>query len=160
VYNYDKKYISNGTFTAFNDTEGLSKLNTTMFFTQELKKMIWSYAIMLRTTGREYDRLLNKGTIDTCNVQKGILGNMIVKYIKDSVDPAYSNFKYQCPQPPGLMYIYNFPAFDIKNLPRFLIASSREELEFTAILRAKFSGVKGLAYVMSIKVYAEILLRE
>jgi hypothetical protein len=122
-----------------------------------MKNMLWSYTMMVRTTGREYDRLLNKGTFDTCNVQKGILGNLMVVYLKENMTPDVSNYKFQCPQPPGEIWSYNFPAFTLTNLPRFFMVGAREEVEFIATLRAKFAGVKGTAYVLSLKIYAVIL---
>jgi hypothetical protein len=141
----------------FNNSDGLSCTNITIGFKKELKNLLWAYAIMLRT-GREYNRFLYKGTFDVCNVQKGILGNIIVKYVKDVLDPNFSNYKFQCPQPAGLLYFYNFPTYDTKNIPRILVMGAREEWEFSATLRSKITGVKGMAHMLSSKMYGSILM--
>jgi Protein of unknown function (DUF1091) len=158
VYNYNKDYVSNGSFAVFNDSEGLSRSNVTAFFRQEVKNMVVVYTIRLRTTGREYDRLLHKGTIDACNVVKGVLGNMIIKYITENLDSSTSNYKFQCPQPAGMVYCYNFPIFNIKNLPKFIVLGAREEWEFTAIFRGKYAGLKRMVKVMSLKTLGVAIL--
>jgi Protein of unknown function (DUF1091) len=141
----------------FNNSEGLSLFNVSVFIKKQMENMLWSFAFTQRTTGREYDRVIYKGTINICNVQKGILGNVIVTYFKDNLTPEVSNYKFQCPQPAGEVWIHNFPAMDLKNFPRIPMLSAREDLEFTSTLRAKFDDVKGLAFVLSTKLYMVVL---
>jgi Protein of unknown function (DUF1091) len=150
--------VANGSFIVYNDTAGLSRSNGSLFLKKQMKGLLCTYSVNLRTNGREFDRAIHTGTVNICKVEKGVLGNMVVKYVKESLDPKFSNYKFQCPQPAGLVYFNNFPIFNIASIPRFIVIGAREEWEFSAMFRGKFAGVKSLVSVWSLKTYGVAVL--
>jgi Protein of unknown function (DUF1091) len=148
VYTCNPDVFEHCSFKVYNDSNGLSRSNISVLLKKELIGMLISYSIKLKTNSREYDFLFNQGTADVCNVGRGVIGNMLIKYFRDVVTNETSNYEFKCPQPPGFLYFNNIPTMDVRHIPRM---TSRQEWEFTCVLRTKTKGSKRLSISATVK---------
>lgn len=111
--------------------------------------MVVSYVVKFRTKSREYDFVINEGSADACKIERGVKGNLLIKYLMDFLDEETSNFSFRCNLPTDFYYFMNFPTLDIRHIPRFLV--SRQEWEFTMHVRAKPKGSKQSYFSASVK---------
>jgi Protein of unknown function (DUF1091) len=147
--------LSNCSYKVFNDSDGLSRFNASFSTKQALVALTVSYVVKLKTKSREYDFVINKGSADACNVERGVKGNLLIKYMMDSLDEQTSNFRFRCVLPPGFYYYHNFPVPDIRYVPRFI--ASRQEWEFTMDGRAKINGSKSSYSAGSLKLTGSLI---
>jgi hypothetical protein len=145
--------MSSFRLVVFNDSLGRSKSNITGATIVVITKITATYSINLRN-GREYDDNILKGIIDSCNVQKGTVGNFFIKMIMDTLDDKYTNYKFECPQPIKEYYVTDFPILDTKYVPRFLANMYKSgDWELTTVARAKAKGSKVMVHLFSTKIY-------
>lgn len=155
VWNYE--YCSNTSVIVFNDTEDVPRCNFTVMIKAPIMTFKTFITIKVKSFNeRAYDRLLLETSLDSCNVQKGVLGNFLVKaLIKNLKD--YSNFKFECPQPAGFIYTYNFPiAVLLTNVPRsFLGPLTGNRILFEAVMdtKARIAKSKPLVRFTTWKLY-------
>jgi len=120
------------------------RVNTSGTLNTEMLKYVVKFESRLQNKRTlEYDQLFMRGTIDSCKVQEGVIGNFIVKLIVDRLD-KYSNYKFECPQKTGFYHVTNFPIVEnFDDLPPFvaaLLGESRRS-KHSGTIMAKFRGI-------------------
>lgn len=148
VFNNNAELVT-GSVSVFNDSEGVSRLNATMLVKKEMKSLVINYEVRLRTISREYDFVFNKATIDFCNVARGVMGSMFIKYLKENSNENTTNCDFTCPFPAKTLYWRNFPIILPKYLPRGF--GSKHDFEFVCNVKTKFNGTKKLVQFGSLK---------
>jgi hypothetical protein len=141
--------VSKGNMIAFNDSDYVSKINSSFTVSKNLTQVVATYEVKVRTIGREYDFVFNKGKFDLCNVQRGVLGSVFIKYLNEHMTSDVTNMRLVCPFLAQDYYVHGFPIIGIKFTPRGL--SSKTDFQFTSNIRVKFNGSKGLVNFGSIK---------
>lgn len=103
---------------------------------------------------RSYDKELFSSTFALCKVEKGILGNFIVKmFIEQMKD---SNFTLACDIKPGAFYIKNVEPPREGLLPISIISSSKlVHWEFTALVKARPKS-KAFVHICTYKIEGEV----
>lgn len=137
----------------FNDTDGVSRMNSSAMQLMDFKKVFVHITVMGQSNeaSRVYDVTYFKGTIDECNIARGVVGNFIIKMITENLE-EYTNFRYVCPQKKGFYYFTNFPAPNDKNFPPFLYGKGGS-WEVVAVVRAKVENSKAMVHVITMKIY-------
>lgn len=102
-----------------------------------------------------YDQELVSSVIDTCKVERGVLGNFVVKMLLDNMKD--SNYSLSCLTKPGYFYIRNFapPSMDLIPVSLLALVGNFERWEFTDVFKAKLKTSKSLVHVYSVKVEGE-----
>lgn len=142
----------------FNDAENSSRINVTTLFKQQI--LSFKSTITIKSKGHEektYEKLIMKTTLDSCNIQKGVLGNFLIKTIVENLR-NYSNFEFVCPQPVGFFYCYNFPVSVFgENLPRSIeiLIGSKALFEVIVDIKAKMKKAKPLVQIATWKMYGK-----
>jgi hypothetical protein len=148
------KYSLNVTMRVFNDSDQTSRLNASAFLKNDLKKMVVGVALKGRNPGDlEYTITRFQGSIDLCNVQKGVMGNFLIKATAPIIE-KYSNFKLECHVNKGFYYAENLPSFDLKSIPQFILRanpSERSDFELLVIMKGKVN--KKLEHLITAKIY-------
>lgn len=128
------------------------RLNSSGTLMVEILKYVVKFDLKLQNNkSMEYDQPFLKGTFDSCRVQRGVLGNIVVKIIVSQIE-KYSNYKFECPQKTGFYYATNYPIVEnFDNLPPFLVAFMGEPrtAKVSASVRAKFRGVQKAVLLVS-----------
>jgi len=151
-YKYNKEFVSNFSLNVFNDSSGLTRVNCS----GRLNKGFDRYVLKFDIKGRnkqsgEYDQKFMRGTIDSCNIQKGMIGNFILQMVIDRID-KYSNYRFECPQKVGFYYVYDFPVFEtFENMPALVRESWEGKISST--IRIKVRGRKSSVLLFSSDIY-------
>lgn len=155
-FNINPRYASNLSMVVFNDTNGLSKFNLTGTQLVDFKRtfLMFNVAFKSNEASKTFDKEVYKGTADVCILTKGFFGNLIVRNMVEILD-SYSNFKLECPQKKGFIYVYNYPMDSDRYYPKFMFLTPRS-YEFTVVLKAKIENVRATALVVTIKFYGRI----
>jgi hypothetical protein len=150
-YTFNPLYASNFTFEIFNDSKGISAFNSSGTLKYDVTRGMAIGSIMGRSKDREdYDHLIFKGHVDSCNVKKGVLGNFVVMMLLPYLK-KHSNLDIPCPQKKGFLYGTNFPFGDTSMLPRGILGFSDWMAEGS--LKAKIDKKKPMVHLGSMKIY-------
>lgn len=125
---FNRHIFSNSSLQTYNDTKGASRVNISGMIEIPFSKIKITGEIKSKSlTSKVYDNLIWRQNMDTCNVQKGVIGNFILKAIIDNIHDC-SNYKFECPQPTGFFYVANFPIEIFSNyIPRSLFGLFMKE---------------------------------
>lgn len=128
-------------------------MNWTGTILTDVEKIVVAYEIRGKTDQQstEYDKLHLKGTIDTCDMSKGPVGNLITK-MGLTKPSKFTNFKLECPYKKGFYYAVNFPVPDDKFIP-YAISNAAGKFEVTSVNRGKVAGVEGMVHISTTKVF-------
>lgn len=133
-------------------------MNFSGTLTTDLAKMVSLLEVKGRT--REdievYDSILFKGTIDLCNIGRGITANKMIRTLQESFE-KYSNFRLACPVNKTVFYATNFPVFEDKYLPTFILGKDRK-FELAATANGKLKNAKSQVNLFVMKLYGELLI--
>lgn len=134
----------------FNDTDGISRLNGSVSSKVDFKELRVLFAILGKAKqSEEYDKTYLRANIDTCNINKGMMGNFLQTVLR-KIMLEHSNYHFGCPVKKGTYYAINVPAVDDKLLPMYIFATSGEyQLELT--VRGKLGNMKGMVHVATVK---------
>lgn len=105
--------------------------------------------------GKNYDEVVFRSNINTCNVAKGIMGNFIMKFLAIGSEP-YSNFRYDCLQKKGFYYWYNFPVIDLALVPPFH-NTKLCKWDLTIRAKSKFGKNARLTELLLVRIKAETI---
>jgi hypothetical protein len=101
-YTYNPLYGSNISMSVFNDSEGISRANCSAYLKVDVLRAIFLVDIYTQREGlKEYDKLIFKSNIDSCNIKKGIIGKFFLQNLLDN-HKNYTNIP--CPQKKGFLY--------------------------------------------------------
>lgn len=103
---------------------------------------------------KTFDKEYYKGYIDVCTISKGIIGNVIIRWIAD-VLKDYSNYRFECPKTQGFLYLCNFPMISDSYFPKFLFMEPTS-WELSVTLKAKVERVRSNVVIVSAKLYGRI----
>lgn len=119
----------------------------------DLEKMVIAFEVRGKTdqNSAAYDKLHLKGTVDTCDMSNGPVGNMMTK-IGLSKTSKFTNFKMECPHKKGFLYAVNYPAPDDKFIP-YAVTNAAGKFEVTSVNRGKVAGVEGMVHISTTKLY-------
>lgn len=114
-------YIQNFNFNIFNSSDGISMFNASGEVLSDFEKIVVAFVIKSKSNENfaEYDKMLLRGTIDTCKASEGIFGNFLMRFLKSTVKD-YSNISLTCPHYKGFYYGCNFSRPDDESIPMFL----------------------------------------
>jgi len=140
---------------AFNHSKnGDSLLNVTVSFVVDFSRLAINYHIAPPNINNVNINRMIHGSIDTCKVQQGILGNFVVKMIQTAID-KYSNYRFKCALKKGFYYAYNFK-LDDSMLPLHLIGKQMKFIaEFN--VKGKVAKTKSMVDIFTWKIYAVAL---
>lgn len=101
---------------------------------------------------KDYNEVLLKGSMNFCNMAKGMRGNFIINMIMDNLKD-FSNFQFSCPTKKGFYHYTDFPIVNDKYLPHFLSAEDRTGYwQFAFNFKGKFNGTKLLVNILKVKI--------
>lgn len=137
----------------FNGSDGVSRFNWTGTILTDLEKMVISFEIRGKTDQNSlaYDKLHLKGSVDTCEMSNGPVGNLIAKMGMSRTN-KFTNFKMECPHKKGLYYAVNYPVPDDKFIP-YAITNAAGKFEVTSVNSGKVAGVEGMVHISTTKLY-------
>lgn len=150
-YNADPSTQKDFSANVFNGSDNLPRFNlSTELLTDVIKSStIFSFKSKSSRNVKDFDRTLLSGTIDTCKVSKGVIGNFIVRMIVDQLGKS-SNFRFICPQSKGYYYVRNL-GFDVGFFPSFLIANNLQ-WEMNLLVRLKTPTSKRFVNTFNLKI--------
>lgn len=97
--------------------------------------------------GKEFDKLVLRGNIDTCNINKGMLGSFMQAVLRDQM-MQHSNYHFGCPAKKGNYYAINLPPINEKLFPTYILGVSGEfQLKLT--LKGKNENSKGMIQLIT-----------
>jgi len=99
------------TASVFNNSEGESLFNSSAFLLEDVARSSLSFRVAPIHINDMNAHLTMEGTADSCKVEKGIFGNVIMKIAQESL-AKYSNAKIQCNMPKGFYYSANLKIDD------------------------------------------------
>lgn len=144
-YTADPRYLTNFTFAVFNDSNGLMRMNISGTTKIEVLKFMISFEVNIQNKKTlEFDQPLLKGSVDSCKLQNGVLGNFIVKIMMNRLH-KYSNYKFECPQKPGIYHLSNYPLLeDSDKFPLFVepLLGQSNKGKLKTVLRGKIARTK------------------
>jgi Protein of unknown function (DUF1091) len=113
---------------------------------------------------KDYDKVIIKTNVDTCSIQKGIVGSFLVKLVLEKID-LYTNFKFQCPQPKGFYHAYNLPINDaLKFVPisilRLSTSTKQKNWELVAIVKSKLAKTKPMVHLVTVAFRGVVVFEE
>lgn len=163
IYLHSAKFVANPTYVAdthfvvFNDTEGISTWNLTTTTKVELKGLLLAYAIMgkVKETNEEFDRTFLRGNIDTCDINKGMIG-VFMQTVFLELMLKHSNYHFGCPVNKGPYYANNVPAFNDKLLPTYIL-NLYGDFMLTIGFKGKIGNAKGFTQLGTVKVMFTIV---
>lgn len=148
---------SNCTVTVYNDTAGGSYLNSTTELRKEVPGVKVSSTIKLKSEGSTtFDTVIWTNAIDTCNIQKGIIGSFLAKFMVEQLH-KYSNYPFECPQHGGFFYVKAFPLKTIADyFPRSLVGAfingKSLEADIVCVVKVKVEKSKPLVPLIKWKI--------
>lgn len=137
-FNFNRNIVKELDVVVFNDSAGNSRSNITGTIITDVNRGIGSFSILGKTSpeSRDFDKVWMKGTVDVCNIAKGMRGNFIVANILDNLK-EFSNFEFRCPTKKGFYYATNFPIADDSYIPYFLMSGKGQVWQTVFTLRGK-----------------------
>lgn len=120
------RHVENFHVLVFNDTNGNSFFNFTGKVFKELKKVLVSFEVKVKSDqSSTYDKVKLQSHVDTC--KKINFGNYILKFLTMNLE-KYSNLNFKCSMAAGQYYAYNFPAPTVSMtlVPTFMNSKSTE----------------------------------
>lgn len=151
------KMYSQFSAVIFNDTNGDIYINATTMQSVEYLKGIMSFTVVGRADAKNTssERLLFKGTINSCNLSKGIFGNIVSKIVNDLFQRC-SNIRIACPQPKGFYYLSNCRLDVERFIPPVLWVTFNRYWEFDATMKVKLHRNKPMEHFFSTKIKGDV----
>lgn len=157
LYDANQKYVANNSVKVFNDSNGVSTFNLTVYLKIDVESVLVSGSLSVKKRAdREYSTFL-RTAMDVCKLQSGAIGDLLYRIIADKI-VQYSNYKLGCPIKKGHYYANMLPVPDIKLLPMFFL---RNNVDFEVHLtgKAKFTrDTKRFVPYFTVKVYGSLEL--
>jgi Protein of unknown function (DUF1091) len=139
--------VSNVSAAVFNDSDFVSRVNISMLLKVDLQEIIVSVVFKNRVgNSKEYNHHVLSIQTNTCRVEKGVLGNFIIKALAENLR-NYSNYKFVCPLKKGFYYARNFPTIQLDELPLSFLRSKLliVDWEASGIVKVKEANVRKVA---------------
>lgn len=156
-YNFNSVYYPQFSASLFNDTNGVPRFNLSLFLNTDFVRSSTFFDLKAKTNensgGLGKDFL--KGSVDTCKVSKGTLGNFMIQMVVKNL-AKYSNYKFECIVKKGPYYARDFPiTFDY--IPHYFLTMGRRGFECTITVKGKPKDVNSsMVHMFSFKFYGEI----
>jgi Protein of unknown function (DUF1091) len=142
IYFHSVELIANPFFTsdpmvmAFNDSEGISKVNMSISLNKDLQTLKSLVVLKVKLgEDRSYDKEILQTTIDSCKIDKGAFSNFIVKFVMENLR-NHTNYSFKCPQLKAQLYGTNINVDGIvRYIPRqFMMLAGKLQIrwKFTA----------------------------
>lgn len=148
-------YTANFSMVVFNGT-GVTKMNVTGTQLVDFKKvsLLFNLAGKSNEDYKNFDKEIYKGYFDVCKFSQGILGSFVARAMTENLHD-YSNFKLECPQKKGFIYVYNLPMDGDRHYPS-MIFQNFGSWELTVELKAKIEKVRAIATIVTVKMYGRV----
>jgi len=151
-YYFNPLYVSNFSLRVFNDSLLTTRLNVSVIVKTDFLTFLIGFSIKDKNPAtKEYDKVLSRGSFNTCKVQQGVFGGFLGSYVSDII-AEYSNFKLECPYKKGFYYVANAPISEPDLVPGFLTGGTTERLMSLKIL-AKVPKMKSPAHIYSFDIF-------
>lgn len=139
----------------FNDSNNVVHFNFSSYLLPDVLKSSTVFSLKVKTSdnSKDYDRTILSGSIDTCKVSKGVIGNFIVRLLLDKL-AEHSNFRFVCPQSKGYYYVRSMP-FDPSYVPGFLTAND-VNWKLNAMVKLKTAPKQQFVNSFNLKFYGTI----
>jgi len=148
-------YISNFTFVLFNDSEYVTRCNSSYTLKTDVSKFLASYALMDKNTKTEtYDKTVASGSVNVCQLKRGMGINFLALAMLELAS-EFTNFKAGCPMRKGDYYMRNAPLSDTRHIPSFLPGASKQRTLF-ATFKAKPVKSKFFIELVKVELYGTI----
>lgn len=149
---FNPKYFANFSFSVFNDTNGVSRINGTGTLKEDFIRTLHflTLKMKLRNEDEDYRREIVKSTIDTCSMSESTFGNLISQHLVETVS-KYSNTPLTCPVKAGFYYGRNMPLFFNVSLPDFL--GHRIQWELSVVDKGQKSNKSPMLQLFTLKFY-------
>lgn len=108
------KYIADASFSVFNGSDMVSRMNMTVDLRVDLEKPSVLFTVKVKYSKTTYTEI-NRGRIDPCEVQKGIVSNFFRRTIAKAIEES-SNYQFTCPQKKGFLYFVNAKVYEVKEM--------------------------------------------
>jgi Protein of unknown function (DUF1091) len=156
------KLIENASFSVFNGSDGVSRLNVSVFLKVDLARPSTMIECNGKLEGSLRTNEIYRGQIDPCQVQKNWFLSFFIKASAASIK-EFSNYRFDCPHKKGLYYASNFPVFDFKKefpLIAMTQANTSTEFEYTIIYSAKIQKQQKVVkeHVLTAQIYGILVL--
>lgn len=137
VTTYDDRYFENFKFVVFKNAEGDMMHNVSGTLLVELRKMIITFTIRIKSSPKrqDFDLLVFQSNVDTCKVSQGVLGNFVIRSLISTLKDT--NFNFECPLKKGFFYLYNIPNVDTSFFPAFISREQSKYIEWELAIGAK-----------------------
>lgn len=141
----------------FNDSNGISRFNSSLSVLTDFQNIYASFTFMGKTNEatNTFDRQISRGTINSCNVARGMAPFFFMKSALESFQ-KYSNYTTACPQKKGTYNCANFPVFDDNLLPLGLFKLTGS-IEISAVVKGKLDHIKSMVHLGIFKGKVEIV---
>lgn len=142
----------------YNSSTGVVFIKGSGYLTKDFLKGMVHYKLysLESEVRKESDRLIVKGSINSCTFAKGNMGNFLNKIVQHFIDTC-SNVKVQCPQLKGL-YTMNCPFQVDQFLPiPILSVLSTNFWEFNVSLNVKLSVNQSMTNLVAARLLGRIL---
>lgn len=157
-YNSNPNCLENYTAVLFENQNGVTCLNMSGNFIQKLLRIVINVKINKRSRpeSKNYDQEVFSTTLDSCKIEKGVLGSFVVKAIIEQMKDT--NYKFECSLNPGLFYMNNFapPRDDLLPIGIMAFHEPVSYFEFNYLVKAKLRTSKALVHVYTLKVEGEL----
>lgn len=149
--------VLNFSITVFNDTKGISRLNITISSKVDIKEARVAVTVMgkHKPSNREFDKLLLRANIDTCNINKGMLGNFLHSVIRKQLKD-HSNYNFDCPIKKGTYYVSNLPPVDDKMLPTYILGIYGA-YQVKVSITGKIANNKKLIHIVTVNSFGSVI---
>jgi len=146
--------VENFTFVVFNNSDGVSMINVTNTQIVDVQKLSITFRLSPQNLKDQRTYKAIQGSIDPCKVSKGAFGGVIAKMVQFAI-AKHSNYKFQCAQPKGFYYAYNFCLND-SIVPRKFFGDELK-FEYESSVKGKLASKKHLVDFFSFKLYGSIV---
>jgi len=140
TYQGNQRYVANNILTYYNDSNGVSTFNLTIDLTSDVYNIMVQGELNVKKANEIMYTPLFKGSVDACDIQRGVIGALIYKLGNDMVE-KYTNYKFGCPIKKGYYFARMFPVPEIeylrKGLPPFLTKLLNESIFAEVIIKSK-----------------------
>jgi hypothetical protein len=156
------KFVENASFSVYNGSDGVSRLNVTVFLKVDLARPSVLIIDKGKMEGLHYNKEFYRGQIEPCQVQKNWFLNFFVKANAASFK-EFSNYRFDCPHKKGFYYALKFPVIDFaKEFPLLAMthANTSTEFEYSVIYSAKIQNKKKVVkeHVLTAQMYGIVVL--
>ena len=144
---FNPTYLGNFSLTVFNNSEGISHLNTSGMILVDLEKII-AFMVVKDQIQNEYKKIQMRGKFDSSKISNG---NYIMAYLRDQLH-KYSNIKLAAPHAKGFYYCNSLPMMSESLLPINLFPRETAYWEVTFTIKAKVQKAAKLVTFLTFKI--------